>query len=148
MAESERRSVIDKEHDQLILAIKREYGVSNLSLLSESNQKECRCLIREMWSKENGLNDKGRLYISEGFAPLNENTSDENIAKRFKREVKLNVDEICKCIASGSDCPVLKKIKSDIETQISKKISIRDVKLWTLEVCAKHMSSKMSSIKF
>lgn len=148
LAESERRSVIDREHSELIAAVKREYGVANLSTLSESEKNECRRIINEMWSKESGLNDDGRLYIAEGCAPLNENTTPEQIEKRFKREVKINIDEICKCLASGSDCVALKKIKSDIEGQIGKKISARDAKMWTNEICAKHMASKLSSVKF
>lgn len=148
IAESERRSVIDREHSELIAAVKREYGIANLSSLSESEQAVCRRLINEMWSKESGLNDSGRLYIAEGCAPLNENTSPEQIEKRFKREVKINVDEICKCLASGSDCVVLKRIKSEIEGQIGKKISARDAKMWANEICVKHMASKISSVKF
>lgn len=148
LVESERRSVIDREHTELVAAVKREYGVSNLSLLSESEQKVCRRIISEMWSKESGLNDNGRLYIAEGCAPLNKNTSPEQIEKRFKREIKINVDEICKCLASGSDCAVLKKIKNEIEEQLGKKVSPKDIKAWTNEICAKHMKSKVSSIKF
>lgn len=148
LAESERRSVIDREHAELIAAVKREYGVSNLSTLSESEKATCRRIISEMWTKENGLNESGKLYIAEGCAPLNKNTSPEQIEKRFKREVKINIDEICKCLASGSDCEVLKKIKSELDAQLGKKISARDAKNWTLELCSKHMSSKLSSVKF
>lgn len=148
LAESERRSVIDREHAELIAAVKREYGVSNLSTLSESEKAVCRRIISEMWTKENGLNESGKLYIAEGCAPLNENTSPEQIEKRFKREVKLNIDEICKCLASGSDCAMLKKIKSELDAQLGKKISTRDAKNWTLELCNKHIASKLSSVKF
>jgi hypothetical protein len=148
LAESERRSVIDREHAELIAAVKREYGVNNLSTLSESEQATCRRIISEMWTKENGLNDSGKLYIAEGCAPLNENTSPEQIEKRFKREVKINIDEICKCLASGSECDVLKRIKSELDAQLGKKISVRDAKNWTLEICSKHIASKLSSVKF
>lgn len=148
LAESERRAIIDREHAELVAAVKREYGVANLSTLSESEQKTCRRLISEMWTKENGLNESGKLYIAEGCAPLNENTSPDQIEKRFKREVKINIDEICKCLASGSDCAVLKKIKSELDAQLGKKISVRDAKKWTHELCCKHLSSKLSGVKF
>ena len=148
LAESERRSVIDRQHAELIAAVKREYGVDNLSVLSESEQKTCRRIISEMWTKENGLNESGKLYIAEGCAPLNENTSPEQIEKRFKREVKINIDEICKCLASGSDCAVLKKIKTEIDNQIGRKISVRDAKKWTHELCCKHIMSKLGTVKF
>lgn len=148
LAESERRSVVDREHAELIAAVKREYGVNNLSSLSESEQTTCRRIISEMWTKENGLNESGKLYIAEGCAPLNENTSPEQIEKRFKREVKINVDEICKCLATGADCVVLKKIKSELDTQLGKKVSVKDAKKWTLDVCSKHLATKISSVKF
>lgn len=148
LAESERRSIIDREHAELIVAIKREYGVANLSTLSESDQATCRRIISEMWTKENGLNDSGKLYIAEGCAPLNENTTPEQIEKRFKREVKINIDEICKCLASGSECAVIKKIKSELEEQLGKKISNKDAKVWVRDLCAKHIASKVSAIKF
>lgn len=148
LAESERRAVIDREHAELIAAVKREYGVSNLSSLSESEQKVCRRIISEMWTKENGLNESGKLYIAEGCAPLNENTSPEQIEKRFKREVKINVDEICKCLASGAECDALKKIKSELDAQLGKKISVKDAKKWTLDICSKHLASKIGSVKF
>ena len=98
--------------------------------------------------KENGLNESGKLYIAEGCAPLNENTSPEQIEKRFKREVKINVDEICKCLATGADCVVLKKIKSELDTQLGKKVSVKDAKKWTLDVCSKHLATKIASVKF
>lgn len=148
LAESERRTTIDREHAELIAAVKREYGVANLSTLSESDQATCRRIISEMWTKENGLNDSGKLYIAEGCAPLNENTTPEQIEKRFKREVKINIDEICKCLASGSECAVIKKIKSELEEQLGKKISNKDAKVWVRDLCAKHIASKVSAIKF
>lgn len=148
LAESERRTTIDREHAELIAAVKREYGVTNLSTLSESDQATCRRIISEMWTKENGLNDSGKLYIAEGCAPLNENTTPEQIEKRFKREVKINIDEICKCLASGSECAVIKKIKSELEEQLGKKISNKDAKVWVRDLCAKHIASKVSAIKF
>lgn len=148
LAESDRRAVIDRQHAELIAAVKREYGVSNLSTLSESEKATCRRIISEMWTKENGLNESGKLYIAEGCAPLNENTSPDQIEKRFKREVKINIDEICKCLASGSDCTVLKTIKTELESQLGKKISARDAKKWTHDVCCKHLSSKLGAVKF
>ena len=145
---AEKRSNVEKEHSLLVEAIKKEYVVNDFSKLNEAEKESYRSLINEMWDKDNGLNEKGKAFINESTQVLTDKSTDAQIEKYIKREVKANCEEICKCLASNGSCEYLVKLIGDVKATTGTKISNKVVKQWILELCVKYMADKIKGLKF
>ena len=59
-------------------------------------------LIREMWSPEKGMNERGKKYVFENEYTLSEKSSDESIRNYIISEVKDNIEEWLKAFNNNS----------------------------------------------
>lgn len=131
--------VYESQRVDLVNAIKREYGISDFSVLSEGEKQSVRKLITEMWSPKTGLNKDGEAFINEGKRPLNESSSPDKIQKEYQRRVKalLNDKFSSSPLFNSSDAHNLAEIKKEIEEKVGSKLSVKDCRLWFYDiVCA------------
>lgn len=138
-AKVEQLALYESQRVELVNAIKREYGISDFSTLSEGQRKAFHKLVAEMWTKESGLNKSGEDFIKEGKRPLNESSSPDRIKKEYQRGVKtiLNNKFSSSPLFNDSDARNLAELKEDIEKKIEGKISAKDCKEWFYEaMCA------------
>lgn len=148
-AVAKKRLLVEQQHAQIVAAVKKEYGVSSFATLNESDKAYYKSLINCMWDKHNGLNEKGVRFVNEAIAPLTKESTPEQIKKCFQREVNADIASIVACINSQNpNCTRLSTIKSNIEKDLGKKISARDVKEWTMELVQKHLVKGLRAVKF
>ena len=145
---AEKRSAVENDHARLVEAIKKEFVINDFSKLNENEKESYRAMINEMWNSETGLNEKGHAFINESIAPLTEKSTDAQIEKFVKREVKAHCQEICKCLAADGDCGILVELKKNVEEATKKKISNKSIKQWIYELCVKYMADKIKGLKF
>ncbi len=146
---AEREDAIEQEHVKIIAAMKHEFGINNFGTLSEAERKSYKSMLNEMWTRENGLTEKGVKFLTEAAAPLTKDSTPEQIEKQFKKEVKANL--IALVATLNSDTPnfaAAVKAKKGIEDQIGHKISSKDCKKWMYEVMAKYLEDKIRGFKF
>lgn len=144
---AEKRSEVEKEHTLLVEAIKKEYVVNDFSKLNEAEKESYRALINEMWDKDNGLNEKGKAFINESAQVLTEKSTDAQIEKYIKREVKANCADICKCLVSSATCEFLEDLVDNVRETTKTKIANKVIKQWVLELCVKYMADKIKGLK-
>ena len=144
--EQQRLATADKA--RLIAAIKHEYGVKDFNALTESEKASYKAMIDEMWDSYTGLNDKGVAFINESAAVLTEKSTDEQIEKFFKKEVKANVECVANCLISGKDCKCVFELKKNVEESTKKKLSNKVAKQWIFDVLCNYIGSKVKSVKF
>ena len=144
----EKRERIDQERSQIVAAVKREFGINDFRSLRLSEQESYKAMIGKMWNVNEGITEYGKKFLNESAAPLTEKSTDEQIEKFFKREVKANVDNVMNCILNGRDCAVITKTKSTIESSAKRKISPKTYKQWIYDICSKFVGDKIRSIKF
>lgn len=146
-AVAKKRSTIERDHARLVESIKKEFVIDDFSKLNESERESYRAMIDKMWNVNEGLTEAGKLFINESAAPLTEKSTDEQIEKFVKREVKANCQAICKCLAADKSCEILFNIKKSVEDNTKRKISNKIIKQWVYELCAKYMADKIKSLK-
>lgn len=140
----EKRERIEREHAQVVSAVKRIYGVDDFNKLDECDRMYYRDLINNVWSKEDGLNEKGERLVNESVVPLMEGCSDADIEKRFKREVSKEIKNIASCLSSDSgNCVILQTIRKTIESECGRKLPISMAKEWLAEAVKKYIKSKI-----
>ena len=147
-AVAEQRTTIEKDHARLVEAVKKEFVIDDFSKLNESDRESYRAMINKMWNKDEGLTEAGVAFINESVAPLTEKSTDEQIEKFVKREIKAHCQDICKCLAAGGDCEFLVNLKKNVDETTKKKLSNKTIKQWIFEICAKYMGDKIKSLKF
>jgi len=141
---NERSERIEKEHAQVVSAVKRIYGVDDFGKLDECDRSYYRDLINSVWSKSEGLNEKGVRLVTESVVPLLEGCSDIDIEKRFKREISKDIKSIASClIADSGECLILTNIKKKIEEECGRKVPVAKAKLWITEIVAKYLKGKI-----
>ena len=145
---NEQQQAFAADRARLIAVMKKEYGISDFNKLSESEKANYKSLINEMWNNESGLNENGIRFINEGCAPLTQKSSDEQIEKWFKRELKADVDNVISCLITNKTCNTIVDIKKCIEESIGRKIKSTDIKKWTYEIVCKYLGTQIKSIKF
>ena len=52
---AEKETLIEQEHNKIIAAMKKEFGINSFSTLNESEKKSYRSMLKEMWNREKGL---------------------------------------------------------------------------------------------
>ena len=90
---AEKETLIEQEHNKIIAAMKKEFGINSFSTLNESEKKSYRSMLKEMWNREKGLTAKGIKFINEAAAPLTPDSTPEQIKKAFQREIKANINK-------------------------------------------------------
>ena len=148
-SKAEKEALIEQEHIKIISAMKHEFGINNFGTLTEAEKKSYRSMLNEMWTRENGLTEKGIKFLTEAAAPLTKDSTPEQIEKQFKKEIKANI--IALVATLNSDSPSFEhaaKAKKAIEDQIGHKISSKDCKTWMYDVMAKYLADKIRGYKF
>ena len=112
--------VYESQRIDLVNAIKREYGISDFSTLSEGKKQAVRNLITEMWSPKTGLNKKGEDFIQNGNLPLNESSSPARIENAFKKGVigLLKTKFSTAPIFNSSDKEEVTKLMEEIKAKV------------------------------
>ena len=146
---AEKEALIEQEHIKIVAAMKHEFGINNFGTLTEAEKKSYRTMLNEMWTRENGLTEKGIKFLTESVAPLTKDSTPEQIEKQFKKEVKANIIALAATLNSATPSfEAASKAKKTIEDQIGHKISSKDCKTWMYEVMAKYLADKIRSYKF
>lgn len=146
---AEKEALIEQEHIKIVAAMKHEFGINNFGTLTEAEKKSYRSMLNEMWTRENGLTEKGIKFLTESVAPLTKDSTPEQIEKQFKKEVKANIIALVATLNSATPSfEAASKAKKTIEDQIGHKISSKDCKTWMYEVMAKYLADKIRSYKF
>ena len=146
---AEKETLIEQEHIKIVAAMKHEFGINNFGTLTEAEKKSYRSMLNEMWTRENGLTEKGIKFLTESVAPLTKDSTPKQIQKQFKKEVKANIIVLVATLNSATPSfEAASKAKKTIEDQIGHKISSKDCKTWMYEVMAKYLADKIRSYKF
>lgn len=138
----------DKERVELLKAIRREYGIKDFNGLSESEKLQYKNLIKEMWSPETGLNERGRKLVNESKMTLSSESDEEQIKKYITKELKSDVKNYLLWIASeGVNGQNPNKIKKEIDSQMGKKVNSSLIKEVMLDVLGEYLKSKIKHSK-
>ena len=138
--------IYESQRIELVNAIKKEYGISDFSVLSEGKKQTVRNLITEMWSPKTGLNKKGEDFIRNGNIPLNESSSNKSIKNEYQKKVKsyLNNKFSMNPLFNSSDARTFSEIKKELEDKINKKLDTKDCRLWVYELMCAYVNNCLS----
>ena len=146
---AEKETLIEQEHNKIIAAMKKEFGINSFSTLNESEKKSYRSMLKEMWNREKGLTAKGIKFINEAAAPLTSDSTPEQIKKAFQREIKANINNYLAVLLGGNgNISDAGKLKSKLESELKKKISTKECKQWIYEIDSKELAKKINAFKF
>ena len=146
---AEKETLIEQEHNKIIAAMKKEFGINSFSTLNESEKKSYRSMLKEMWNREKGLTAKGIKFINEAAAPLTPASTPEQIKKAFQREIKANINNYLAVLLGGNgNISDAGKLKSKLESELKKKISTKECKQWIYEIVSKELAKKINAFKF
>lgn len=146
---AEKETLIEQEHNKIIAAMKKEFGINSFSTLNESEKKSYRSMLKEMWNREKGLTAKGIKFINEAAAPLTPDSTPEQIKKAFQREIKANINNYLAVLLGGNvNISDAGKLKSKLESELKKKISTKECKQWIYEIVSKELAKKINAFKF
>ena len=90
---AEKETLIEQEHIKIVAAMKHEFGINNFGTLTEAEKKSYRSMLNEMWTRENGLTEKGIKFLTESVAPLTKDSTPEQIEKQFKKIYDFEFDD-------------------------------------------------------
>lgn len=146
---AEREALIEQEHNRILAAMKKEFGINSFSTLNEAEKKSYRSMLKEMWNRENGLTEKGIRFINEALTPLTPDSTPEQIKKVFQREIKANINNYLAVLLGGNgNVSDAVKLKAKLEEELKRKISNKDCKQWIYEIVAKELAKKINTFKF
>ena len=148
VAINEQQKVFAADKARLVAAIKHEYGVKDFNSVNEAEKESYKAMISEMWNASTGLNEKGIAFIDESAAVLTEKSTDEQIEKYFKKEIKACLENVMECMILGKDCGCLVDLKKKVEEDSKRKLSNKVAKQWIYDVCCNYIGSKIKSVKF
>lgn len=139
---------IDKEHRQILEAVKKEFGIVSFAGLNESEKNTYKSMILEYWSPKTGLTDAGIKFINESKMTLSEKSSDDVISAFVKREVKADATNYIYGILSGNtNGQSLANLKADILKATGKKSLSKECvaacKQEIAQILCKHLCSKI-----
>jgi hypothetical protein len=140
--------VYESQRIDLVNAIKREYGISDFSTLSESERQAARKLITEMWSPKTGLNKAGVDFINEGKRALSDKSTPEQVKHEFNRRALalLNNKFASSPLFNASDAHNLGEIMEDIKKSTKGSNVKPDFKMWFYEVMCAYVNSHKGDI--
>lgn len=138
----------DKERVELLKAIRREYGIKDFNGLSESEKLQYKNLIKEMWSPETGLNERGKKLVNESKMTLSSDSDEEQIKRYITKEMKSDLKNYLLWFASeGVNGQNPNKIKKDIDSQMGKKVNSSLFKEVIVELLTDYLVSKIKHTK-
>ena len=144
---NEQQKAFAADKARLIASIKHEYGLQDFNSISESDKESYKAMINEMWSPKTGLNEKGLKFINESAAVLTEKSTDEQIEKFAKKEIKACADHIIQSMMMGKECKCLVNLKKTVEENTKKKMSNKVLKQWIYDVICPYVGAKIKSVK-
>lgn len=144
-AKAEQLALYESQRIDLVNAIKKEYGITDFSSITEGERKAFRKMVSEMWSKENGLTKDGEAFIAEGKRPLNESSSPEKVQAEYKRGVKKILDNKFSSspLFNDSDAHNLAELKSEIEKKVGSKLAVKDCREWFYEIMCAYVGKNL-----
>jgi hypothetical protein len=138
-----------KERSTLLTAIKKYFCINSFSECNESKKRYIKNnMINEMWHPVKGLTKAGRDFIVKNELPLNESSDEITVFKEVKRRLKSEEQNILKCVLSGDECPIIKKIKDDVEAAIGHKINVSLFKKTIATLIGEYVAKVIKSYKF
>lgn len=146
---AKRSNLVEQQHAEIVAAMKKEFGITDFSALNESERTSYRSMLKSMWNKETGITKKGVKFLTEAAAPLTKDSTEEQIKKVFMREIKPKLKDFTIAIISRNEIiSELNKVKTDIEAEIGKKLSVKLCKTWLCEALTKYVADGIRSYKF
>lgn len=141
-------AVYESQRVELVNAIKREYGISDFSVLTEGERNAARKLITEMWSPKTGLTKEGVDFINEGKRPLKKESTPEQVKHEFERRVLalLNNKFASSPLFNASDAHNLAEIMDDIKGSIKGSNVKPDFKLWFYDTMCAYVNKHKGDI--
>lgn len=138
----------ESQRIDLVNAIKREYGISDFSTLSESEKQAARKLITEMWSPKTGLNKAGMDFINEGKRALKKESTLEQVRHEFGRRVLLLLNNkfASSPLFNASDAHNLAEIMDEIKNSIKGSEVKPDFKMWFYETMCAYVNKHKGDI--
>lgn len=138
----------ESQRIDLVNAIKREYGISDFSTLSESEKQAARKLITEMWSPKTGLNKAGMDFINEGKRTLKKESTLEQVRHEFGRRVLLLLNNkfASSPLFNASDAHNLAEIMDEIKNSIKGSEVKPDFKMWFYETMCAYVNKHKGDI--
>lgn len=138
----------ESQRIDLVNAIKREYGISDFSTLSESEKQAARKLITEMWSPKTGLNKAGMDFINEGKRVLKKESTLEQVRHEFGRRVLLLLNNkfASSPLFNASDAHNLAEIMDEIKSSIKGSDVKPDFKMWFYETMCAYVNKHKGDI--
>lgn len=130
---NEQKNVAERQHKDIVNAIRKEYGIDCFSKLTESEKKSYHALILEMWNPETGLTKKGIRFINESKSILTSESTDEQMEKYFLKEMYPSIrGVVAGQISMDRVQEVSKQVKRNMEEMHKAKISSKLLKeaLW------------------
>ena len=144
----EKRELIDRQHVDIINAIKKEYAVESFTTLTESEKRSFESLVLEMWSPKEGLTAKGEKFLNESRTILTKDSTEEQIERYFKRVASAHIkNNVNGNLALGALEEKLKEIKKDMDEMRGEKVSTVNIKRWTLEIMLDEAKRAVRSFK-
>lgn len=112
---NEKNNIIDRQHNDIVNAIKKEYGISSFASLTESEKKSYKTLLFEMWSPKEGLTKKGERFLNESKTIITADSTDEQIVKYFSREI---LEQVKSYVNGGISIARLEELSREVKTSM------------------------------
>lgn len=87
-----KKGLVDRQHIQIVEAVKDYYAISSFSELTESEREAYRSLICDMWNPTEGMTEKGRAFLNEE-RQLNDKSTPEMVKKYINDTLKHSAKE-------------------------------------------------------
>lgn len=145
---NEQKSVAERQHKDIVNAIRKEYGIDCFSKLTESEKKSYHALILEMWDPETGLTKKGIRFINESKSILTPESTDEQIEKYFLKEMLPSIKGVVAGqISMDRVYEISKQVKSDMEEMHKSNVSSKMLKESLWKEIAKEVAKVIRAFK-
>lgn len=145
---SEKKIVIDRQHNDIVNAIKKEYGISSFGSLTESEKKSYKALILEMWNPNDGLTRKGERFLNESKTIITADSTEEQMVKYFTREI----GEYAKGYVNGSVSltrleELTREVKSSMDEMRGSKVPSKLLKETLFQIICKEVLKNVRTFK-
>lgn len=145
---SQKRDVIERQHADIVNAIKKEYGITSFSSLTEGEKNSYKTLLLEMWSPSDGLTKKGLRFLNESKTILTVDSTEEQIVKFFSREI---MESAKSCVAGNISIgrleEVAKTVKSEMDEMRGTKVPAKLLKETLYQIVCKEVVKQIRGFK-
>lgn len=145
---SQKRDVIERQHTDIVNAIKKEYGITSFSSLTEGEKNSYKTLLLEMWSPSDGLTKKGLRFLNESKTILTVDSTEEQIVKFFTREIIESAKSyVAGNISIGRLEEVAKTVKSEMDEMHGTKVPAKLLKETLCQIICKEVIKQIRGFK-